>query len=461
MKSTVGFRHERADWTAFRTVDGLTRRAGVPANLLRRLVIKEAADNGLDPNAKTWVGRTREGAFFIEDEGLGIPGSPEEIAYLFSMSRPLVSTKLRLILRGALGNGLRVLAGAVFASEGTLVVTTNNRRIELRPEFDGSTKVVSSKKVDHPVGTRIEVKFGSILPRDDDTLGWAKVAIHLAKGGPSYTGKTSPWWYDAPSFRELLDAGGDQSVRDLMLQFDGDADKILAKAGFNRSTPCSKVKSRERAEKLLSTARSFTKPIDPAVFGAVGAEAFNSHDELGYQLLPSYDIMRTFAKIGSLQIPYVCEAWALAAEDMDLTACCVNRTPVNGDISAYRDKSQIVIQGCNIHHDICGTAKDQQYTIWLNLTTPFVQLTSEGKEPDLLPFLSAIRATITAAVRKARKPKPKHDDDSLLPKRRRGRQSLGAKQLYIDKMKTFCRLILQIQSYIGFQGRLAWLLLPA
>ena len=190
-----------------------------------------------------------------------------------------------------------MLAGAVFASEGSLIVITRNRRIELRPEFDGTTKVVSSKKVDHPVGTRIEIKFGPKLPHDPDALQWARVAIDLASGGSSYPGKkTSPWWYDAPSFRELLDAGGDQPVHDLMMQFDGDVDKIVAKAGLNR-TPCSKVKTRERAEKLLSTARSFTKPIDPALFGALGAEAFNGHDELGYPLLPSYDLMRAVAKI--------------------------------------------------------------------------------------------------------------------------------------------------------------------
>ena len=247
----------------------------------------------------------------------------------------------------------------------------------------------------------------------------------------------------------MLDACGDQLVRDLMLRFDGDADKIIAKAGFNRM-PCSKVKTRERAEKLLNTARSFTEPLEPALFEPVGAKAFNSHDELGYQLLPSYDIMRTTAEIGSLEIPYVCEAWALAAADMELTACC-NRTPINGDIFAYRDKSKIAIKGCNIHHDVCGTTKDHQFKIWINLTTPFVQLTSEGKEPDLLPFLNAIISTVTTAVRKARKPKPKHDDNSLLPKRRRGRQPQGAEQVYIERVKKFCRLVLQIKSTLDFR----------
>jgi hypothetical protein len=73
-----------------------------------------------------------------------IDGEPEDIARLFSIARPLVSTKLlRLPTRGALGNGLRVVAGAVLASEGTLVVTTRNRRIELRPERDGTTTVAA------------------------------------------------------------------------------------------------------------------------------------------------------------------------------------------------------------------------------------------------------------------------------------------------------------------------------
>ena len=79
--------------------------------------------------------------FFIEDDGPGLDGAPEEIAELFSIRRPMRSTKLlRLPQRGALGNGLRVVAGAVLASEGSLVIETRNRRIALRPESDGSTQ---------------------------------------------------------------------------------------------------------------------------------------------------------------------------------------------------------------------------------------------------------------------------------------------------------------------------------
>ena len=43
---------ERADWTSFRTVEGLQQKAGVAASKLRRLVLKELTDNALDTGAQ-------------------------------------------------------------------------------------------------------------------------------------------------------------------------------------------------------------------------------------------------------------------------------------------------------------------------------------------------------------------------------------------------------------------------
>ena len=92
-------------------------------------MLKELADNGLDSGAEVQRRRAPEGrGYFVEDDGPGIDGTPEEIARLFSIARPMVSTKLlRLPTRGALGNGLRVVAGAVLASGGSLVVITRNQ----------------------------------------------------------------------------------------------------------------------------------------------------------------------------------------------------------------------------------------------------------------------------------------------------------------------------------------------
>src|SRR5260370_16146493 len=219
--ATENLKFERADWTSFRTVEGLQQKAGVPQSKMRRVVLREVADNALDTGARVRIGQLPGGGYFVEDGGSGIEGQPEEIARLFSIARPMISTKLlRLPTRGALGNGLRVVAGAVLASEGFLVVTTRNRRIELHPERDGSTTVVTVTPVDFPVGTRVEIGFGPAIPVDADALRWAVVATEMAEG-QSYQGKSSPWWYDAPQFHELLSASGAAPVRELMARLDG------------------------------------------------------------------------------------------------------------------------------------------------------------------------------------------------------------------------------------------------
>ena len=177
---------EREDWSLFRTIEGLQQRAGVPKDDLALLILKELADNGLDTNTAVDIGRLPNGrGWFVEDAGSGIGGTPAEIAALFSIARPMVSTKLlRLPQRGALGNGLRVVAGSVIASgKGSfLTVITRNRRIELRPERDGTTTVVSTKAVKHPVGTRVEIGFGPALPCDGEDLHWALQAEQLGTG---------------------------------------------------------------------------------------------------------------------------------------------------------------------------------------------------------------------------------------------------------------------------------------
>src|SRR5262249_17374954 len=156
----------------------------------------------------------------IEDDGPGLDGEPEDIAKLFSISRRLTSSKLlRKPQRGQLGNGLRVVAGAVLASQGTLTVVTRNRRITLRPETDGTTTVVAATKADQPVGTRVEISFGPALPNDLDPFAWAGLAGDVASFGQAYSGRSSPYWYDGAQFHELLLAYGAEPVR--IAQLDG------------------------------------------------------------------------------------------------------------------------------------------------------------------------------------------------------------------------------------------------
>ena len=387
---------ERQDWTAFRTVEGLQQKAGVATSLLRRLVLKELADNALDTRTRVAAGEI-EGGYFVEDEGPGL--DPHEVARLFSIDRPLVSTKLlRLPTRGALGNGLRVVAGAVLASDGFLTVTTRNMRLKLKPERDGSTTVIEASAGDRAIGTRIEIGFGPALPEDDHALGWASGAIDLAQG-TSYPGQSSPYWYDAPQFHELLSASEDASVRALIASLDGcageRAGKIVAAVGLNRML-CRDV-DREQALRLLETARGASKPVNPKRLGAVGPDAFPRS---------SYAISYGEAKFGPepcARIPLVVEAWAYPHEKSAIVAS-VNRTPIAARLSMTRDKSDVDVFGCGLAHTVATAAKGANFALWLNITTPYMPITSDGKDPNLRPLLTPIADAIRKAIRKVRRP---------------------------------------------------------
>jgi hypothetical protein len=310
--ASQNLKFEREDWTLFRTLDGLQQRAGVVKDKLSRLVLKELTDNGLDEGARVRIGSlpNLKGGYFVEDDGSGIDGTSEEIAQLFSIRRQLQSTKLlRLPRRGALGNGLRVVAGSVLVSKGSLVVVTRNRRIVLRPERDGSTTVVSVKAVDFPVGTRIEISFGPALPCDANTMCLARIACRMmVRSGPTYSGRSSPWWYDAAQFHEVLDASGARPVRDLIANLDGctgaKAGEIVAAARLGRAI-CNDV-TFSQAERLLIAARENAKQVTHDRLGAVGQKLYDG---------AGYACAHGIAKFGSAapfaEVPFVVEVWAM------------------------------------------------------------------------------------------------------------------------------------------------------
>ena len=389
---------EREDWSLFRTVEGLQQKAGVPEGKLRRLVLKELADNGLDTGAEVRVGEVSPSRWFVEDDGPGIDGTPEEIAKLFSIARPLVSSKLlRLPTRGTLGNGLRVTTGAVLASGGSLSITTRNRRIVLRPERDGGTAVVSVTAVEHPGGTRIEIGFGPALPPDSNVLSWAEMAVNLAKPGTSYQGKSSPWWYDVPQFHELLYAS-DSTVRELISSLDGctgaKAGEIVAAAGLGRAL-CKEV-TLPQATKLLTAARKSARPVNPERLGSVGYAAFPSN-----ACACVYGNARFGAGEPYAEIPFVAEAWACEGWKSTHLSTFVNRTPITASISAAREKRDIEVYGCGLFHIVAQAPKEVQFDIQLNITAPYIPITSDGKAPDLEPFFKEIHAAIEKAVEKA------------------------------------------------------------
>jgi len=102
-------------------------------NQLGRVVLKELVDNALDAGAVDVTLAGDERRCTVTDDGLGI--APDQVPRLFAVNRPRVSSKIkRLPTRGMLGNGLRVVMGAVAALGGTISVTTRGCRYDLRYE---------------------------------------------------------------------------------------------------------------------------------------------------------------------------------------------------------------------------------------------------------------------------------------------------------------------------------------
>jgi len=379
---------QREDWTLFRNLGTLGQKAGVDIARLRRLVIKELVDNALDIGAWVKLDRNAMGGYIIEDDGPGIPGTPEQIAELFSIGRPLTSSKLRVPSRGALGNGLRVVAGAVLASDGALVVETKGMRLDLLFHDDGTTTIASR----HPSsvrGTRIHLHLGAEVPSDRGDLLWGEQAISFRRTSSSnYKGTTSCFWYDSDSFFELLLSAGDLPLTSLVARFDKLASKVHTIPSLQGQT-CGSM-SRAQSEALLEWMRAESKPIKP--------EKLVTKEKTTTARIPGVLTLRPGRGRHTAEVPYMVEAQAIASKDgEDDLMVCVNGTPITGRVTCYREKgTTLVVYGAGLRHRIERVSKEK-FTLWINVVTPAMPITTDGKEPDFLRIFD----TVTKAVRKA------------------------------------------------------------
>ncbi|MFC7461040.1 hypothetical protein [Hydrogenophaga defluvii] len=386
---------EREDWTLFRNIGTLGQKAGVPVRQLASLVAKELTDNALDAGANVTV-RYESGWVLIEDDGPGLPCDPGALARLFSIRRPLTSSKLvRVPLRGALGNGLRVVTGAVLASGGKLYVETHDRRFHLSPKDDGTTGV-SSEPCERPTGTLVAVKLGPSVPVDPkDVLTWATQAIELAPHGKSYRGKTSPWWYDSESFFEMLQAAGARPLCDVLVQF---RDVSVSTAHHFGQGLAANAMSRADSNHLLQALREVSEQPKPGILGKLG-DVFQdfAHAHEG-------GVIEILGTGMPAQMPYSIDAYVAHGEDDEGDTCSffVNRTPITGQMSVQRQKShELGIIGCGLRHLVDVGRKP--ISLICNITTPYMPITTDGKEPDLHRYLQPLYLAITKAAKKAKR----------------------------------------------------------
>ena len=102
-----------------------------------------------------------------------------------------------------LGNGLRVVMGAVAAHHGSIAITTRGQRIVLRVDpVSGKSEIVSQQpeSLGSNIGTSIEIKLPNF---DGSEWGYASHSIEVAGLGQDYDGPSHPSWYGASALHEL------------------------------------------------------------------------------------------------------------------------------------------------------------------------------------------------------------------------------------------------------------------
>src|SRR5262245_7242862 len=258
-------------------------------------------------------------------------------------------------------------------------------------------------------GRKAATSAGTLRPLPNGQCGWKRSAV--AGCGQSYQGRSSPFWYDAAQFHELLLACGTQRVRALVPQLDGctggKAGELIAAARLDRMR-CAEL-SRKQASRLLQAARGAARPVSPDRIGVVGRDAFDDHH---------YAKEQGTVTLGGSQpqaeVPFVVEAWAWklpsrvksrAEIAIDLL---INRTPSVVETSAWRDaENRLCLRGNGLLHCYTGAPKKGSFGLVVNITTPYCPITSDGKAPNLEPFADAILDAVAAAMRKAQRAAPK------------------------------------------------------
>jgi hypothetical protein len=319
------FQIHRPDTALFTSLDGLVKQTGEPAVRLRRLMCKELTDNALDacdtagrPGQAT-IKRRGTDTYTVTDHGDGFVGSSDELAALFTVHRPMVSTKyLREPDRGALGNGLRVVVGCVVTAEGTVEIITRGRHVVLRPRRVGPTEIVSVSNVPWTTGTTLTVRLGPKIPGDDDDLQWAQTAIRfaiyakIAAAPPAYTRQPSPHWLDVDVFTEalMLIEPDTVTVRQVVEMFDGctgaKAGRLAAPFGRNRQT---RSMSDSDAAALLASMPATAREVKHSALCPIGADAYDPDD---FDYAHAKGVFTYGPHAQRAKIPFIIEAWVSA-----------------------------------------------------------------------------------------------------------------------------------------------------
>jgi hypothetical protein len=379
--------YERSDWQLFCDISTLPQKAGCQPAEIVSIALKELVDNSLDHCPDGEVALRHDADWWvIEDTGPGI--DPERVPSLFCVNRPLLSSKLRrLPLRGMLGNGLRVVTGAVAATNGELVVETRGHRLEL--EIDrviGLTRVLSDTAIPVRAGTVVRIKF-SELHWNSAHGSHARIALSVARHGRSYAGPSSPHWYGPRDLLRLFShvTPPDATVADVCR----DLGFIVADDRIARTLSLSD------ATEVLNKLQDDYQPVPANQLGFIGPDAYDA----------CYCRREGNAAISGAKIPFTVEAWAECSRaergsgDAHVFLLLNRTSAISARLSGSSGGGRLGLSGCGLSRG--ADVPTGRYRVNVSLITPYVQLTGDGKSPDLTPFAAVIMECVQRACRQA------------------------------------------------------------
>lgn len=404
------FKNIKEDWLDFRSLAGIQKRTGIRQNRLLEAVVKELVDNSLDECGACELGTTSNG-FYVQDEGEGLPGSDEDIANLFSIKRPRISTKnLRLPKRGCLGEGLRLCVAVTLNLQYKIEVSTKGRTIKLEPQQSGFTKHTVTGSY-HKKGTRVEVSYGDDTNRSEsnsDIYKWGKLALEMARG-EYYDGKSSPFWYDSASFDEFLttlDLPDNYTLGQIIEEAFGIRDLIHSdkslKNIFNRNIQELTIRDADillialRKEAIIRQP-NFNGNIDPKLLGNVGElPGFEFYSKsIGCYIYPSKESST------AAEVPFVVEVWGKKNPFFSDAILFINKTPVMESANCWNDATHFNLSGFGL--DMLKLPAKSHIKLRINIISPYVPLLSNAKTPDLHEMNKAIYAALEDVLKQSDK----------------------------------------------------------
>lgn len=154
--------------------------------------------------------------------------------------------------------------------------------------------------------------------------------------------------------------------------------------------------SRDQARQLLTHLRERSAAPKPSVLGKIGELPGMSHAHATGEIQVGAGL--------AAWLPFSIEAFVEVQEDgaEDHVIVLVNRTPITGDVTVIRQKAhQLGLIGCGLGHVFDVGRKPVRIVI--NVTTPYMPITTDGKEPDLQRYLTPLWNVMEKASRKAKR----------------------------------------------------------